>query len=132
MTAGWDGTWKLRWILAFVATLGCIAAVPGDVGGCGQEAEQLDPEGFFFNKKRIDCEQCRRCSLTSQTCQNACDDAEAPAVEFLEGCVPLVHDGEVCLHALDAASCRAYEKYVADTDPEVPTECNFCPEREAP
>jgi hypothetical protein len=122
----------IRLLVALAATLGCMAAVPGDIGGCGQDAEQLDPEGFFLNKKRIDCEQCERCGLTSRSCLLACDAEDPVPTEFPDGCVPLVHDGEVCLNALDAASCRAYERFVSDTDPEVPTECDFCPVREAP
>jgi hypothetical protein len=39
----------------------------------------------------------------------------------------LVHDGEVCLNALDAASCDDYEQYVANQGATIPTECNFCP-----
>jgi len=116
-----------RLLLAFIATLGCMAAVPGDIGGCGQDAEELDPVGFFVNKRRIDCEQCRRCSLTTNFCRVACDDERPVPTEFPEGCVPLVHDGEVCLNALDAATCRSYAGFVSDADPQVPTECDFCP-----
>jgi hypothetical protein len=41
--------------------------------------------------------------------------------------VPLVHDGEVCLRALDDAACEDYLEYMSDVAPTVPTECNFCP-----
>jgi hypothetical protein len=47
---------------------------------------------------------------------------------FPDRCVPLVHDGEVCLRALQYASCDDYRAYVSDVSPSVPTECNFCPE----
>ncbi len=124
------GTLLLRLLLGFVATLGCMAAVPGDVGGCGQPAEELDPEGFFLNKARVDCDQCRRCGLYSRACLDACDEERQPPTEFPEGCVPLVHDGEVCLNALKAASCRAFESYVRDANRQVPTECDFCPAQE--
>jgi hypothetical protein len=48
-------------------------------------------------------------------------------VAFDPDCFPLVHDGEVCLNALRAASCNDYANYVDDLAPTVPTECNFCP-----
>jgi hypothetical protein len=41
--------------------------------------------------------------------------------------VPLVHDGEVCLRALDDGGCEDYRNYMSDLSPSVPTECNFCP-----
>jgi hypothetical protein len=119
-----------RLAIAFVATLGCMAAVPGDIGGCGQDADELDPVGFFASKKRIDCEQCRRCGLVSATCLLACDEEQPLPEEFPPGCVPLVHDGEVCLNALHAATCRAYEQFIVDEGSQVPTECDFCPGRE--
>jgi hypothetical protein len=51
---------------------------------------------------------------------------------FPEGCLPLVHDGEVCLRALLYATCAEYEAYVDDARPKVPSECDFCPEGERP
>jgi hypothetical protein len=102
--------------------------VPGDIGGCGQRADELDPYRFFISKDFIDCERCSECDLASRTCSAACDFASRDR-EFPEECVPLVHDGEVCLRALKAASCSDYAGYVDDRSPEVPTECNFCPAR---
>jgi hypothetical protein len=110
-----------------VLLLLCAAPVPGDVGGCGQEPRELDPEIFFVAKKQLDCQRCRGCDLISSTCTRACNGSDAPAVAFPEGCVPVVHDGFVCLRALRYASCDEYATYVDDSAPSVPTECNFCP-----
>jgi hypothetical protein len=87
--------------LLFLVLL-CTAPTPGDVGGCGQTPEDLDPERFFARKQRIDCERCRECGLVTERCRLACEDSDAYRPEFPEGCYPLVHDGEVCLRALDA------------------------------
>jgi hypothetical protein len=114
--------------LALAVLLFCAAPTPGDVGGCGQQAAELDPETFFATKDGIDCDRCRECSLSTAACARACD-ANLTEREFPEGCVPLVHDGEVCLRALLYASCDDYTSYVSDSAPETPTECNFCPVR---
>lgn len=106
----------------------CTAPTPGDVGGCGQTAAELDPEVFFASKANIDCQRCQECSLTRVSCQNACDHPESYPTAFPTNCVPLVHDGEVCLRALQHASCNDYASYMSDSSPSVPTECNFCPE----
>jgi hypothetical protein len=106
----------------------CAAPVPGDVGGCNQQAVQLDAGAFFAGKKSIDCQRCTECTLASQTCERACAAGSVPR-EFTEGCVALVHDGEVCLHALSAASCDDYATFVRDQAPSTPTECDFCPRR---
>jgi hypothetical protein len=115
-----------RLLLALVALLFCAAPVPGDVGGCGQSPDLLDPDVFFATKSDIDCHKCRSCQLSTQTCEQACSGAGLPS-DFPEGCVPLVHDGEVCLRALHFASCDDYRSYVDDFAPTVPTECDFCP-----
>jgi hypothetical protein len=39
-----------------------------------------------------------------------------------------VHDGEVCLRAIESLSCNGFGD-VVDPQPIVPTECDFCPER---
>jgi hypothetical protein len=39
----------------------------------------------------------------------------------------LVHDGEVCLRALEVAACDDYALFMDDVAPSLPTECNFCP-----
>lgn len=105
----------------------CTAPVPGDIGGCGQPVQELDPEIFFSAKRFIDCERCAECGFPTAACSAACDRELPTATEFPERCLPLVHDGEVCLRVLLAASCADYESYVRDASPEVPTECNFCP-----
>lgn len=117
--------------LGFVALAFCAAPVPGDVGGCGQEPQELDPEIFFWSKQRIDCEQCRECDLATAACRRACSDRLVQA-DFPEGCVPLVHDGEVCLRALGDGSCEDFRNYMSDLAPTTPTECNFCPVGGAP
>ena len=114
--------------LALVA----LAAAPtaGDIGGCGQEAVPLDAGKFFEAKARTDCSRCAACGIATTTCERACEGAD-PEAAFPRDCVPLVHDGEVCLRALGAASCDDYAGYVADQGATTPTECAFCP-AEAP
>jgi hypothetical protein len=104
---------------------------PGDVGGCGQAAQPLDAQVFFQHWANIDCEKCTECRFDTERCTAACDATEIQTA-FREGCAPLVHDGEVCLHALRAADCDEYEDYVKDSGPLVPTECRFCPPGVAP
>ena len=60
-------------------------------------------------------------------CKDACDPAVDSRSSFPEGCDPIVHDGEVCLNALDAAGCDDYEAYVKDKGREAPNACRFCP-----
>lgn len=122
------GSRKLRSSVLFVLLAFCLAPVPGDVGGCNQPAVQLDAGAFFAAKQSIDCERCTECGLANRTCQKACERGPIQ-LAFTEGCVALVHDGEVCLHALQAASCDDYAKFVRDQGPSTPTECDFCPRR---
>jgi len=110
-----------------VLALLCAAPVPGDIGACGQEVQELDPGTFFRAKKAVDCDRCTECSFGTEACQVACDPSVPWDRAFPEGCLPLVHDGEVCLRVLLHASCSDYLSYVDDERPEVPTECNFCP-----
>ena len=105
------------------------APTPGDVGGCGQARQRLDADIFFESKQAIDCERCSECRLTSDRCVESCAD-ESVEGDFPEGCVPLVHDGEVCLRRLLDASCDEYREYMDDEAAKAPTECNFCPPRE--
>ena len=119
---------RSRWsrgALGFVVLAFCAAPTPGDVGGCNQRAEELDPGAFLDAKAEIDCRQCQRCSLGSDACTRACNAVRGRG--FPDGCVALVHDGEVCLRALSDASCDDYEAYGRDRAPTTPTECNFCP-----
>jgi hypothetical protein len=116
-----------RRFAAIVAVLLCAAPVPGDIGSCGQPVQRLDAHRFFGAKRLVDCRRCGECGLSSATCTNACDSKAEVASSFPEGCVPLVHDGEVCLRSLLYASCDDYAGYVDDHSPQVPTECSFCP-----
>lgn len=107
-----------------------LAPTPGDVGGCGQEPTELDAPIFFASKDLLFCQACQECGYDTQTCRDACAAPDTRSSSFPDGCVPLVHDGEVCLRALRHASCDDYAGYVDDAAPSVPGECNFCPSRE--
>ena len=78
----------------------------------------------------IDAAKCDECDFVTAVC-DARRRGEVEAMEFPTGCFPLIHDGEVCLDALLAAGCDEYGDYVADQGAIVPTECNFCPPRDA-
>lgn len=120
-----DGAVRLA--LALTVVLFCAAPTPGDIGGCGQRVQPLDPDAFYGRKKDIDCSKCKDCSFSTNFCKSACDADVAPLSEFPEGCDPIVHDGEVCLNALEATGCGEYEAYVKDEAREAPNECRFCP-----
>ena len=115
----------VRALFALGVLFFCTAPAPGDIGGCGQNAQPLDPPTFFSEKKRIDCEKCNDCELMTEYCDEACSE-EPAETDFVEGCAPIVHDGEVCLNALEASSCSTYEDYVKDQGREAPEECRFC------
>lgn len=104
-----------------------MAPAAGNIGSCGQEAEVLDANKFLAAKANIDCARCAECTLFTAVCTAACNDPPPTDAAFPEPCLPLVHDGEVCLDALHAASCDDYASYVADSGATIPTECNFCP-----
>ena len=123
---------RLWLLLTLLVTLFCTAPVPGDIGGCGQSAQDLDASTFFASKKAVDCQRCNECGLGSQACRNACDTSQPAQTAFPQYCYPLVHDGEVCLRALMAASCNAYTGFMDDSAPGVPTECDFCPSGKGP
>lgn len=117
--------------LAVLSLLFMIAPTPGDIGGCGQKAQLLDAPLFFATKLSIDCTKCQECGLVFNACGEACDPATPVPDTFPSGCFPLVHDGEVCLRALNNASCDDYGGYMTDdlNLRSTPSECNFCPER---
>lgn len=121
----------MKLAVGFVALAFCAAPVPGDVGGCGQPAKQLDPEAFFWSLQDSQCQQCRDCDVTTEACDRACGAALVQR-EFPKDCVPLVHDGEVCLRAIQQSSCGDIREFMSDTAPSIPTECNFCPAGGAP
>lgn len=98
----------------------------GDVGSCGTEAVPLEERRYARARKILDCRRCRECGLRAPRCERACADREAPEAAFPDTCRPLLHDGEVCLRALDAASCGEYARFVDPVSPSVPSECDFC------
>jgi hypothetical protein len=114
--------------VAIAALLGLLSAAPtvGDVGGCGRTVTDLDPARFANARKLEDCQRCTACALTTQTCVRACDPTAASDVFIPSTCRPLLHDGEVCLRALHAASCNDYATFVDDVAPALPSECEFC------
>ena len=112
---------------AVVAILFGMGTAVGDIGSCGQSVDELDPNTFFIIKANIDCDRCSSCGFAGKTCDVACTGALPSA--FPSGCRPLVHDGEVCLHALTYASCTEYAAYMRDVAPTAPSECQFCPVR---
>lgn len=118
------GLYRLFWL---AAALLCLAPTPGDIGGCGQEPEDLDPDTFFLSKQAIECSRCRECRIRTPACERVCAGAAVPE-DFPAGCFPLVHDGTVCLRALTQASCDDHREFAAEP-PTTPSECNFCPER---
>jgi hypothetical protein len=118
-----------RLSIGFAIVLGLCAAAPtvGDIGSCnGAPAEPLGAEKFFAARAQLECAHCRDCGLSSQACTIACDPRATLPIAFPEGCHPVVHDGEVCLNALDALSCGAFADVVGPAAV-VPTECDFCP-----
>jgi hypothetical protein len=115
--------------LAVVAVFFLAAPVAGDVGSCSEPPAALDATKFFDEKQNVDCQRCLDCHLATNACAIACGMPRGGS--FPQGCFPLVHDGEACLDALGAASCAAYSGYVADQGATVPTECDFCPLRDA-
>ncbi|HEX4336717.1 MAG TPA: hypothetical protein VH062_12440 [Polyangiaceae bacterium] len=112
---------------AIVVALLCAAPVPGDIGACGQPVERLDAPRFFTAKRNIDCNHCSSCGLQSKACTVACGTGPLPLTQFPVGCVPLIHDGEVCLRKLLESSCDDYARFIDDNSPTVPSECDFCP-----
>ena len=117
--------------LAAVLLLFLAAPTAGDIGSCGEAPADLDPAKFFRAKDAIDCGMCVECGMVTAACERACD--EAPNLStFPLGCYPLIHDGEVCLNALEAAGCDEYRGFMADQLATIPTECNFCPFQSAP
>lgn len=120
-------------ILPLAAMLLLVVAAPtvGDIGGCGAEPADLDASAFFKAKAQLDCNHCAECGFVTAACLRACDPTQTPSALPL-GCFPIQHDGDVCLRALDAASCDEYATYIADQGATIPTECNFCPVEGAP
>jgi hypothetical protein len=115
----------LHGVVIFFAVVFGMGPTVGDIGSCAQEETALDPVTFFALKGRIDCTRCNECSLAGKECAAACGGPWPTT--FHAACRPLVHDGEVCLHALVDASCEDYATYTDETRPTAPSECQFCP-----
>ena len=117
-----------------------MAPTPGDIGGCGQAAEELSASRFFASLRVSDCASCERCGVDTATCRDACGTAAPPIVPvFPQDCAPLAHDGEVCLRRLQVIDCDDVGVSLADgeggavvpiTERPRPGECQFCPARE--
>ena len=113
-------------VAAMILALFCLAPTAGDVGGCGTTPTALDPDAFAFARKTEDCLRCSACGLSTPRCLRACDSTLPPETVVPPTCAPLQHDGEVCIRALDAASCSKYATYVDPLSPAIPSECDFC------
>jgi hypothetical protein len=116
-------------IIAIVLLAPLVAApTVGDVGSCGTAAEPLGAPEFFSARLAMVCRRCHDCDYGGRTCTLVCDQLAKKSFPraFPEGCHPVVHDGEVCLRAIDALSCNDFGDLVSDA-PIVPTECDFCP-----
>lgn len=112
--------------LAVLLLVFLVAPTAGDIGSCGESPADLDSVKFFRAKETIDCRMCLLCGMATLACERACDESPNQAA-FPLGCFPLIHDGEVCLNALEASGCDEYRGFMADQGATVPTECNFCP-----
>jgi hypothetical protein len=115
-------------VLRLAAVLIFFTAAPtaGDIGSCGQAPDDLDPVKFFTVKQQLDCDKCNSCAIDSNACKLACDPG-LHQTAFPPDCYPVVHDGEVCLNALQTSGCNDYSLFMSDGQPTIPTECNFCP-----
>jgi hypothetical protein len=121
------GPQRAELVVAAVVAMGlCAAPTVGDVGGCGAAATNLDEATFARARKSVDCQRCEQCSLTTNTCKVACDPNAPIDLVWPSTCNPLFHDGEVCIRALQAASCSDYASFVDDVAPVEPSECDFC------
>lgn len=134
-----------RVFVAVTAIFFLAAPTAGDFGCFTTPVADLDPNKFFLAKQADDCAACTDCGFyhvevpdgggqpqtlfDTQACARACGPPMGGT--FPDLCYPLVQDGEVCLRALEAASCSDYQSYVADEGATIPTECDFCPPRDA-
>jgi hypothetical protein len=113
-------------LLGLVSLAFAAAPTAGDIGGCGAPAEEISEERYVVSRKHTDCRRCTECGLQTQRCVAACDEKAPPDIDLPSSCHPLVHDAQVCLNALVAASCGAFASYVDDDAPSSPPECDFC------
>ncbi len=117
-----------RLLLAMVLALLCAAPTAGDIGGCGAAPEAISADRYERARKKLDCDRCVECELATARCVRACQPDKPSDVALPATCRPLVHDAEVCLRALLAASCKAFAQAVDDVAPVAPSECLFCRE----
>jgi hypothetical protein len=103
----------------------CLAPTVGDVGGCAEASSPLDASRFFQVRAQTICQRCGDCGLSTRTCALDCAGDDVPTA-FPAGCAPVVHDGEVCVRAIESISCSDVTALVSAA-PITPTECDFCP-----
>jgi hypothetical protein len=113
-------------LVGTISVLFLMAPTVGDVGGCGVTAQPLTQGQFANARKQEDCKRCTQCKLGSDRCLASCDAGVPSDYAFPDTCKPLYEDGLVCIRALAASSCDDYARYMDDTSPEAPTECQFC------
>ena len=66
--------------LVILAVLFAAGPTPGDIGGCGHTATDLNVAAFAAEKKSLDCQECMACALSSDRCKRACDPAQPSEV----------------------------------------------------
>jgi hypothetical protein len=115
-----------RHLVGITLALLCAAPTVGDVGGCGEEPEELTSSGYARARKSFDCARCKECRLATARCLRACDPKAPSDAELAPTCRPLVHDREVCIRALGDLSCEEFAHAVDDVSPRAPSECLFC------
>ena len=113
-------------ILVAVSAVFLLAPTPGAMGGCGKTAEEMSASGYARARKITDCGRCTECGVQSDRCVRACNERLAPEIALPATCRPLLHDGVVCIRAINAASCAAFASYVDERAPVTPSECAFC------
>lgn len=111
-----------------ILALLCAAPTPGDIGGCGADPTPIAPDRYANARKRLECDRCKECSVSTARCARACDPKAPSDVVLPATCRPLEHDAEVCLRSLIAASCTSFAQAVDDVAPTSPSECLFCRE----
>lgn len=116
-----------RRALALVAVAPLLLApAPGDVGGCGDDAQPLDETSYVELRKELECRLCADCGLRTARCGRACDPDARSDYALPSTCAPLLRDGQVCVRALAASSCDDARAYLGDDAPRTPSECQFC------
>ena len=117
-----------RVALAIVLAVLCAAPTAGDIGGCGTAPEAIGADRYGRARKKLECDRCNDCGVTTARCTRACQPDKPSDVALPSTCRPLVHDAEVCLRVLQSLSCDEFARAVDDADPVAPTECLFCRE----